>query len=377
MWKETLHACKETYIYKKRPTWESWGGVVIWWKIWTRFFQEKFLGIFVGKTCLLPISRNSRQAERKSPGRGGVDMKKSRKVSPANHIAWINLVLINMMHQVLCLRRFAQESYIHTCSTQVTAPGFSITHVKRDLHTWKETNICEMRPTCVESYLHAWKETCTCEKRPTHVERDLHACKETQKCQKSHLKRPTYVPRDLHIWKRHMYVKRDLHTWNLHVWKKIYICEKRHRKETYISHLWLGHVTHQRVMSHANESCHKCDWVMARVNASCHTCKNFVTHITESCRKCECVTQWPSHVTHETGSYHLWMRHVTHAQYLGHILRSHVINVDASRHKCRCVTQWPCHVTPVNASLVQFHFFGPKCECITQWPSYVTHVDTT
>jgi len=47
----------------------------------------------------------------------GGDTKKSRKESPANHIAWINLVVINFEVLVFCWGRFAQESYIYTCST--------------------------------------------------------------------------------------------------------------------------------------------------------------------------------------------------------------------------------------------------------------------
>ena len=53
-------------------------------------------------------------------------VKKGRKTSPANHIAWINLVFNNKMHWVSCLRRFAQKSYVNVCSTRVTIPGLSI-----------------------------------------------------------------------------------------------------------------------------------------------------------------------------------------------------------------------------------------------------------
>jgi len=52
-------------------------------------------------------------------------MKKGRRRVSANHIARINMFLSNIMHTFLLLHKFAQESYILTCSTQVTAPGLS------------------------------------------------------------------------------------------------------------------------------------------------------------------------------------------------------------------------------------------------------------
>ena len=49
-------------------------------------------------------------------------MKKGRKKVRINHTAWI----INQFDVlVFCLGRFWQQTYIHTCSAEVTARGFS------------------------------------------------------------------------------------------------------------------------------------------------------------------------------------------------------------------------------------------------------------
>jgi len=61
-----------------------------------------------------PLSKNSGPAERKRPGRGEVNSENDRQKSPVNHIAWINLVLKNIMHWVPCSLSFAQPSYSHT-----------------------------------------------------------------------------------------------------------------------------------------------------------------------------------------------------------------------------------------------------------------------
>jgi len=93
--------------------------------ILTQFLYGLIRGKFVGKTC--SFSKNSGPSERKRPGRVGLNIKKSRKDSPANHIivAEINLVFKNIMHWDLCVCRCVPESYLHTCSMQVTALGFS------------------------------------------------------------------------------------------------------------------------------------------------------------------------------------------------------------------------------------------------------------
>jgi len=61
-------------------------------------------------------------------------------------------------------------------------------YVKRDLQLWKETYTCEKRPM--------WTEAYTCEKRPTFVKKNLYMRKETYICEK----RPTYVKRNLHAF---------------------------------------------------------------------------------------------------------------------------------------------------------------------------------
>jgi len=61
-----------------------------------------------------------------SPGSLGGVMKKSRKNSPANHIAWINLVGDNTVHCANFGRRKAKESYSHTLTTHETAPVLSL-----------------------------------------------------------------------------------------------------------------------------------------------------------------------------------------------------------------------------------------------------------
>jgi len=76
---------------------------------------------------------------------------------------------------------------------------------------------------------------------------------------------------------------------------------------TCMSHMWMSHVTH------ANESCHTCEWVMSRMR--------HVSHVNESCHTCE----W--------GMSHMWMRHVTH--------------VNEARHTCEWVLShmWTSHCT--------------------------------
>jgi len=58
-------------------------------------------------------------------------MKKCWEKSPANHITWISIVLSNIMHLVSCSHSFANNSYSHTPSTHVTAPGLSCRDVVR------------------------------------------------------------------------------------------------------------------------------------------------------------------------------------------------------------------------------------------------------
>ena len=48
--------------------------------------------------------------------------KQSRRESPANPVAWINLVLIDMMHWVWCLCRFLHKNDIYTCPDPSTCP---------------------------------------------------------------------------------------------------------------------------------------------------------------------------------------------------------------------------------------------------------------
>jgi len=67
------------------------------------------------------------------------------------------------------------------------------THIKRDLHTSKETYTHQKRPTHIKRDLPTSKETYTHQKRPTHIKRDLHTSNETPKTDKG--KRPT-VNRD-------------------------------------------------------------------------------------------------------------------------------------------------------------------------------------
>jgi len=98
------------------------------------------------------------------------------------------------------------------------------TYMKRDLHIWKETCICEKflklwerTPPC-----NLWERTPTCMKRDIHLSEkgDLHIWKETYLYEK----RPTY-----NLWERTpTCMKRDLY---ISVWKETYIYV---RKETNI-----------------------------------------------------------------------------------------------------------------------------------------------
>jgi len=102
-------------------------------------------------------------------------------------------------------------------------------------------------------------------------------------------------------------------------------------------HIWMSHVTYERVMSHVNESCHIwtshvtyrwrrddsfificdmnewCVWMshvtcerdMSHVSETCHTRTSHVTHMNESSYT------WMSSVTYERVTWHIWTCHVT------------------------------------------------------------------
>jgi len=57
--------------------------------------SANLLYIFLIQTAIkkLPLSRNFGQAERKRTGQGGAMVTEGHKRSPANNIAWINVVL--------------------------------------------------------------------------------------------------------------------------------------------------------------------------------------------------------------------------------------------------------------------------------------------
>jgi len=106
----------------------------------------------------LPLSRNSGQAERNKLGRGGGIMNKGQKMSLATNIFWINLVLNNIIHWIVCLRRFARESCIYACTTKVTAPCLSFLVVLLPaLLDWKFAlfNISNQY-TCSKSWVRPW-----------------------------------------------------------------------------------------------------------------------------------------------------------------------------------------------------------------------------
>ena len=71
---------------------------------------------FFGKARPFPVKQKGQA--------GGSNMKESQQESPTNHIAWI--LYVNKMHHANSGRRWAQESNIHTATTQVTAPGLSL-----------------------------------------------------------------------------------------------------------------------------------------------------------------------------------------------------------------------------------------------------------
>jgi len=53
------------------------------------------------------------------------------KKCPKKSIAWISINLSNIMYSVLCAHSFGNNSYSHTPSTHVTAPGLSCRDVVR------------------------------------------------------------------------------------------------------------------------------------------------------------------------------------------------------------------------------------------------------
>ena len=117
------------------------------------------------------------------------------------------------------------------------------TYMKRDLHTWKQTNT-QNQKTSKETYIHdkmRVKDTNKHEKGPVYMKRDPHTWKESlhQKIHyikrdlhpwketRIHEKRPTYMKRDPHTRKESLHnkihcIKRDLHPWKLTsmLWKK-------------------------------------------------------------------------------------------------------------------------------------------------------------
>jgi len=82
-------------------------------------------------------------------------------------------------------------------------------------------------------------------------------------------------------------------------------------------HIWMGHVSYERVMSRMNASCHtwmsrvKCKWAMSHMRSHV-TYECVMSHMKETCHI------WMRHVTHEcvmsniNASCHIWMRHVTY-----------------------------------------------------------------
>jgi len=65
--------------------------------------------------------------QRKGRGHaGGGYYEKGWKRSGQNHIAWVNFICYNIMHCVSWSRTFAQESCIHACTIQVTAPALLV-----------------------------------------------------------------------------------------------------------------------------------------------------------------------------------------------------------------------------------------------------------
>jgi len=88
------------------------------------FKVDVFVSFKNRKSALSTLDR-FRSGRKDEAGRGGLNMKQSRKNSLANCIPWINIVSNNMMRSVLCSHNFSLISYNCTHSTQVTAPGLS------------------------------------------------------------------------------------------------------------------------------------------------------------------------------------------------------------------------------------------------------------
>jgi len=103
-------------------------------------------------------------------------------------------------------------------------------------------------------------------------------------------------------------------------------------------HIWMSHVTYEKVMSQMYESCHiwmshvpsnlthlKCDmspvtyvWVMSHTNESSHCWMGHVTyesvtwHMSESCHICMSHVTYEWAMWHMNKSCHIWMSHVTY-----------------------------------------------------------------
>ena len=90
-------------------------------------------------------------------------------------------------------------------------------------------------------------------------------------------------------------------------------------------HVWISHVTYERVMSRMKESrlsyesimsliwmSHvKCEWVMSQLNESCH-----IWSVMSSCHICEWV------MSHMNKSCHIWMNHVADNWVMSHVSMS-------------------------------------------------------
>jgi len=100
-----------THVCFKKP--QPWG-----------FVKHAATNVWGAKGKTRPFREILVHRKGRGKAKGGY-MKKRRNESPANYKSWIYFVSKNIMRWNLYLHRFAQASYIYTCSTQVTAPGLS------------------------------------------------------------------------------------------------------------------------------------------------------------------------------------------------------------------------------------------------------------
>jgi len=153
-----------------------------------------------------------------------------------------------------------------------------------------------------------------------------------------------------------------------------------HAYERVMSHIWMSHVTYERVMPHMDESCHAYERVMSRLWTSHVTHMNDDMYdMTSSICQTTCSYAWQdSFICGMTRSFVTWRIHicdVTHSCVMCDMTRLCAWQDSFICGMTRSIVTWRIHMCDVTHSFVWqmkevMSYMNESCQT---WMSHVTH----